>query len=348
MKRKKETKVTCPACGTELAITGKKVAIADNHATSTKQAQLPKTAQERIEALRKAGVDVNCLFALQGANGGDYVASDKNGKLSILDDNDPIFDYILVQGTVPNRRLFRRFVMAQMFHMLSYTDYCAWEPVGVTEMIHRLGYEYQWKMLLNELRAQMKMECNDPENFADRNRWFNIKVVTTMAEGYIEQLEKHIDDLPVKKCKGIPYKHLGGRDIFVQDLDTKLYSPLRIAVRYIEKAKNATQLYNAAKKFNDHRLKMKHDTPQSKAWVDAYKGTGAFFTMQNLIRFHSCTVIDDTGRRLDKFQSLAFLSVKAEAYKDGDGWRLLAALKKMLDDNGIDIKKKMAQLRKKK
>ena len=142
MKRKKETKVTCPACGTELAITGKKVAIADNHATSTKQAQLPKTAQERIEALRKAGVDVNCLFALQRANGGDYVASNKNGKLSILDDNDPIFGYILAQGTVPNRSLFRRFVMAQMFHMLSYTDYCAWEPVGVTEMIHRLGYEY--------------------------------------------------------------------------------------------------------------------------------------------------------------------------------------------------------------
>ena len=101
MRKKQETNVTCPTCGTELAIAGKKVTIAENPAASIKQAQLPKTAHERIEALRSVGVDVSCLFAMQGANGGDYVASNKNGKLSILDDNDPIFDYILEKGTVP-------------------------------------------------------------------------------------------------------------------------------------------------------------------------------------------------------------------------------------------------------
>ena len=237
--------------------------------------------------------------------------------------------------------------MAQMFHMLSYKDYGAWSPVGVTEMIHRLGYEYQWKMLLGELRAQMKMERNDPENFADRNRWFNVKVATAMAEDYIEHLKAHVDGLPVKKCKGIPYKRLGSHNIFVQDLHSKLYSPLRLATYHIGAAKNATQLYNAVKKFNDKRFKMKHATPQSKAWIDAYKGVGAFYAMQNLIRFHNCTAIDDSGRRLDKYQSLAFLSAKAEEYKNGNGWRLLAVLKKMLDDNGIDIKKKMAQWRRK-
>ena len=30
--------------------------------------------------------------------------------------------------------------------------------------------------------------------------------------------------------------------------------------------------------------------------------------------------------------ALAFLSAKAEEYRDGDGWRLLAMLKKMLDE----------------
>lgn len=45
--------------------------------------------------------------------------------------------------------------------------------------------------------------------------------------------------------------------------------------------------------------------------------------------------------------SRSLLSAKAEEYKNGNGWRLLAALKKMLDDNGIDIKKKMAQWRRK-
>lgn len=359
---KKETKVLCPRCGTEFAtpqkeftavatVIGKDSGLGIVYPAVAAQdapTKPSKTAQERIEALRDAGVDVNNLFAMKGANGGEYIASNKDGRLAILDDNDPIFDHIISQGTVPNYRLFRRWVMGQMFHMLSYTDFRSKEPVGVTEMIHRLGYEYQWKMLLNELHAQMKMEGRDAVNFADRNRWFNTEVVVAMAEDYITQLKKRVENLKERKCKGIPYKRINNRNIFVSDLQAKLFTPLLMAIMRIKQAKNATQFYNAAKKFNDMRIRMAWGTPQSRAWVDAYKGSGSFFTMQNLIRFHECTAINDAGKRLDKYQSLAFLSEKAEMYKDGEGWRLLAVLKKMLNDNNIDIKKKMSEWRKKK
>lgn len=307
-----------------------------------------KTAQERIEALRKAGVNVDHLFAMIGANGGDCVASNKNGRLVILEDNDPIFNYITDQGTVPVNRLYRRWVMGQMFHMMSYVPYGERQPVGVTQMIHNLGYEYQWKMLMNELYAQMKMERKDAESFADRNRWFHAGVVEAMAEDYIEQLKKRINALPVKRCKRIPYKHIGNKDIFVDDINNKVIHPVRTAIWSITHAKNATQLYNAAKKFNNMRHKLASETPQCKEWVDAYKGAGAFYTMQNLIRFHNCVIFDDWGKRLDKNKSLAFVSAKAEMYKDGQGWCLLGVLKKMLDDNNINIKKKMAEWRKRK
>lgn len=359
--KKKGTKVLCPRCGTEFAtpqkefttvatVIGKDSGLGIVYpavAVQDAPAKPSKTAQERIDALRNAGADVNNLFAMKGANGGEYIASNKNGRLAILDDNDPIFDHIISQGTVPNRCLFRRWVMAQMFHMLSYTDFHSNEPVGVTEMIHRLGYEYQWKMLLNELHAQMKMEGRDAVNFADRNRWFNAEVVVAMAEDYIAQLTKRVDALKERKCKGIPYKRINNRNIFVLDLQDKFYKPFGKAIAHIRQAKNAVQLYNAAKKFNELRIRMAWNTPQCKAWVDAYKGSGAFFTMQNLIRFHGCTAIDDNGKRLDKYLSLAFLSAKAEMYQAGEGWRLLAVLKKMLSDNNIDIKKKMAEWRKK-
>ena len=358
----KATKVLCPECGTQFAIAKKgfttvATVIGEDSDLGTvypatvgrtTPAKLPKTAQERIEALRNVGVDVSCLFAMRGANGGEYLASNKDGNLVMLDDNDPIFDKIISQGTVPNRRLFRRWVMSQMFHMMSYTPYRSKEPLGVTEMIHSLGYEYQWKMLMDELYAQMKMEGRDPENFTDRNRWFNAGVVVSMAEDYIVQLQKYVDALKVRKCKTIPYNRIRYRNIFVSDLQDKLYNPFSTATTRIRKAKNAAQLFDAAKKFNDMRINMSHDTPQSKAWVDAYKGSGAYFTMQNLIRFHNCIAINDTGKRLNKCQSLAFISAKAEEYKDGEGWRLLAVLKKMLSDNNIDIKKKMAEWRKSK
>lgn len=359
--KKKGTKVLCPRCGTEFAtpqkgfttvatVIGKDSGLGIVYpavAVQDTPAKPSKTAQERIDALRNAGVDVNNLFAMKGANGGEYIASNKNGRLVILDDNDPIFDHIISQGTVPNRRLFRRWVMGQMFHMMSYVPYRQIEPAGVTYMIHSLGYEYQWKMLLNELHAQMKMEGRDAMNFADRNRWFNAEVVVAMAEDYIAQLTKRVDALKERKCKGIPYKRINNRNIFVLDLQDKLYKPFGKAIAHIRQAKNAVQLYNAAKKFNELRIRMAWNTPQCKAWVDAYKGSGAFFTMQNLIRFHGCTAIDDNGKRLDKYQSLAFLSAKAEMYQDGEGWRLLAVLKKMLSDNNIDIKKKMSEWRRK-
>lgn len=360
--KKKETKVLCPGCGMEFAIaknefTALTTVIGQDSGLGivypatvgrTTPAKLPKTAQERIEALRNAGVDVSCLFAMRGANGGEYLASNKDGKLVMLDDNDPIFDQIISQGTVPNHRLFRRWVMAQMFHMMSYTGYGFKEPLGVTKMIHQFGYEYQWKMLMDELYAQMKMEGRDSENFTDRNRWFNAGVVVSMAEDYIVQLKKYVDALKVRKCKTIPYKRIRSRNIFVSNLQDKLYYPLDTAMARIRRARNAAQLFDAAKKFNDMRIKMSHDTPQSKAWIDAYKGSGAYFTMQNLIRFHNCIAINDAGKRLDKYHSLAFISTKAEEYKDGKGWRLLAVLKKMLSDNNIDIKKKMAAWRKQK
>lgn len=358
----KATKVLCPECGTQFAIAkkgfttvatmiGEDSDLGTVYPTTVRRtipAKLPEKAEERIEALRNAGVDVSCLFAMRGSNGGEYLASNKDGKLVMLDDNDPIFDQIISQGTVPNRRLFRRWVMAQMFHMMSETAYRSKEPLGVTEMIHQFGYEYQWKMLMDELYAQMKMEGRDPESFVERNRWFNASIVAAMAQDYIVQLKARVDALKVRKCKTIPYKRICSRNIFVSDLQDKLYYPFDTAVARIRKAKNAAQLFDAAKKFNDMRIKMSHDTPQSKSWVDAYKGSGAYFTMQNLIRFHNCTIINEAGKRLNKCQSLAFISAKAEEYKDGEGWRLLAVMKKMLSDNNIDIKKKMAEWRKRK
>ncbi len=353
----------CPQCGAEFAIADKeKTMVATiigkdsglgmvyptviGQDAPTQKTKLPKTAKERIDALRVAGVNVSNLFAMQGANGNECVASNKGGQLTILEDDDPIFKMIVSQGDVPNRRLFRRWVMAQMFHMMTCTDYHLGESLGVTKMIHRLGYEYQWKMLFRELHAQKAMEERDYENFADRNRWFNTEVVLAMAKDYVKKLQKHIESLRVKKCKGVHYKKIGGNNIFEVDIEAKIYRPLYAEIYNIQQAKNSIQLYNAAKKFNDRRIKMPYDTPQCKEWVDAYKGAGAFFTIQNLVRFHNCIVINDEGKRLNKQQSLALLLSKAKAYKHGEGWRLLALLKKILDDNNIDIKKKIAEWRK--
>ena len=80
-RKKQETKVLCPGCGTEFAIADKEFAatgtvIGKNSDLGTvypvvaghnSPAGLPKGARERIEALRGAGVDVSCriIFTLK-------------------------------------------------------------------------------------------------------------------------------------------------------------------------------------------------------------------------------------------------------------------------------------------
>lgn len=328
----KQLKFECPECGTEFTLT----------ANQTK-------AKERIEALKKAGVDVSELFAMQSADGLEFIASKRDGVISILEEDDPIFQAIIIQGTIPNRQLFRRWVMAQMFRIIYITTntHGAYKPIGVSEVIRNMGYEYQWKMLNNELYAQHKMMQNgDVDNFRDRNRWFNKRVVLDMAKDYIEKLKKRFEKLKLRKCKGVPYKRINGQNIFVDDFDKKVIKPLLFAVHKIQHAENTYELWHSVQEFNKRHIKMHWGTPQNAAWLDAYKGAGAFFTMQNMIRFHNCVIIDDNGKTLSKNASLAFLNKKAKLYENREGWRLIGMLKKMLDDNNIDVVAKMKEWRK--
>ena len=318
--------VVCPNCGVNLTIEKKPVA----------------SAKERIEALKNAGVDVSNLFAMTGANGGDFVASNRNGNLEILSDDDPIFQYITTSGTVPNRKLFRRWVMAQMFHMLSVKNGATNEPIGFTNILHRRGYEYSWKQLQDELYAQVKMHQHDDiENFIDRNHFFNKHVAYAMAMHYIKELKKIVNNKKVKKCKGVPYVTIGGRHIFKTDVHKKLYSPLLNLAWAINSSQNPEALFYAVQNFNKQREKLNWNTPQCPKWVDAYKGAGAYFTLQNMIRFHGCFLWNDENQRLSKSQSLVFLDQKAGTYAQ-EGWRLLGLLKKAITDNNIEIEAKVA------
>lgn len=322
----KKINVVCPNCGAGLTIEKKPIA----------------SAKERIEALKNAGVDVSNLFAMTGANGGDFIAISLHGNLEILSDDDPIFQHLTISGTVPNRKLFRRWVMAQMFHMLSVKNGATNEPIGFTNILHRRGYEYSWKQLQDELYAQVKMlQHNDANNFVARNRFFNQRVAYEMTMCYIKELKKFVNNKKVKKCKGIPYVTIGGRHIFKADVHKKLYSHLLNLAWKIKYAKSPVELFYAVQNFNKQREKLNWNTPQCPQWVDAYKGAGAYFTLQNMIRFHGCFLWNDENQRLSKSQSLVFLDKKAGEYAQ-EGWRLLGLLKKAITDNNIEIEAKMA------
>lgn len=370
MRKMNETKVVCPKCGAQFAIAeqthvatgvviGKDAGLGTIHpevvgqdkpASEQPASKLPSKASERIEALRAAGVDVSSFFAMTGANGGESVAALKEGKLTILSDDDPIYDAILQGGDVYNWKLARRWVMSQMFHMLANEGgmICGMYKNSITDQIRQKGYDYMWKQMENELHAQLKMYKNgDMENFNDRNHWFDKGVVYAMIADYQYQLHLYVKHgCKVKRCKGVPYKRICGENVFVEDIQKKVFEPI---IELKEMAMNAASpalLYKVVRDFNKIRKMRTWKPKQCAVWIDAYKGAGAFFTMQNLIRYHKCRFEICPGHVMGKEASYVHLRAKAAEYK-GEGWRMIGLLRQFLEDNNIDIEKKMAEWRKK-
>lgn len=359
------TKIVCPTCGTEFAIpetTHVAVGIvvgADSglgtiypETTGATHAPVPsaqsqKKAAEKIEALRKAGVNVDNLFSMKGASGQEIIARMENGNLSVVPDNDPIFAAIMGRGTVPNRRLFRRWVMAQVFHMLNFKSYRG-NNTGFIAALENKGYKYQWKMVLEEMRVQAKLATEDPENFALRNRWFNDDRIMQMANDYMEQLAAHINKLKVRHCKGVPYVKLGGANVFTADIQTKVLNPIAKTMLKIGEADSPRKLYYAVRSFVStiQHWWFTNDARMAQAFKDAYKGSGAYFTMKNLILFHDASFRNGCIK-LGQKKSLTMLENKANEYAASqEGWRLFGVMKKLIADSGINIEKKMAEWRK--
>lgn len=364
----KETKVVCPKCGASIAIPehesftvgvaiGKDSGLGtvtlplepENNSNSKNKSEMK--AAKKIQAMKAAGINVSNLFAVANAEGIEVIARLENGKLNILDDNDPVFIAIIKGGTVPNRRLFRRWVMAQVFHMMTQKKWGSDKPMGFLNALQAKGFRYSWEMLIEEIRVQAKLEVLDQENFIQRNRWFNKDVAVNMATDYLKQLNEHIEQRKkrCKRCKGNPYITLNGNDIFVDDLRKKVFNPLDKYVRMMKSAKNMTDLYHAVVGFYQivKDVYSCYNIVMSPAFKDAYKGAGGYFTMRNLIMFHGCKMLSSKGNPLVESSSLRELDKLAEVYKNGEGWRMFGAMKELIANNGIDIEAKMNEWRSK-
>lgn len=333
-----------------VTITGENLDIVTSNVEATAATKKTK-AQMRLEALKAAGVDVSKYFPL----GNDQLIKIENGAAVPVDMDDATIDAvgkkIVEGGYVNNWKLFRRWVMSQMFHMLRDMEK---DGKSFNEVLQHKGYEYQWRMLENELYAQVKMsEHGDFDNVGSRSRWFSGDVASNMATDYISKLRKYVDDNLIWKkdkdgkktksfkhtCKGNPYVRLQNKDIFVSDLEKKVYTPLREIANEMAAVPTYKQLYDAVHKFNKKRKHLAWESKQSDAFINAYKGSGSYYTMRNLIMFHGARFWKN-GRKMSEANSLKELESKAKLY-DEQGWRMLGVLKQLIIENDIDIQGKI-------
>ena len=324
------------------------------------------TKKERMEKLNNAGIDTGKYFTLNvdesiPAGAKIHIVVDKDGNYvpEIISGNaivnatmnvnmmtnayDEIFNKIILDGYVRNTKLHRRFVMAQMFHMLNYVSYDG-KHKGYNDCLkQRYGYDYTLKMMAEEFHVLGKLETRDVESFNERTLFFNRGVVIAVMEDYLEKLKKHVEALPNHNCKGVPYKKIKGMNVFNADLDKKIYAPVREYIWKIKNAKSYTEISYVLASFVRHCVKLPHNTPKSKVWIDAYKGAGAFYTLKNLVMFHGCGIKVNKMEARFGMEAMRELNAKSKEYI-GQGWRMFALMKKVIADNGFDFKARMEEI----
>lgn len=364
------TKLICPCCGAEFKISEKEhialgLAIGEDSGLGTVKMPLKtpgqnhnqtpgqpmgltpgqitpsdncknKNAGDRLAALKAAGFDTTGLFALKNAAGEEHLVrfNEQTGRLENKDD-DPVLLAILQSDTIPERRLFRRWVTAQMFRLLDSKE-------GYDKEVKLRGPRYMWEMAVEEYRVQALIDKKDqdPDAYIERHLWFDRAVAKKMALHYFKQFQTRYNRTKQLHEGAVPRKS----DKIFKSKEMKkiekngLLRKLEHQADLVGRAKNSEELYKRFKRFNDMRVLFKDET-YSSAWYDAFRGSGAYFTLKNLILFHGITFHGHKGEEAARcLYDKGYYLVRC-----GHSYKMFGEMLETLKKNNIDIKAMRAQ-----
>ena len=323
-----------------------------------------KQIENRKDALKAANINMNQFFSITFNEGlkpgtkltvsltdpdsGEVIEQDLSSDLNKLYND--VSDKITNNGYVNNSKLFRRWVMAQMFRMMEYDNYKTGKSGFTACLNEQFPYDYQFTMMYDELKVLDKLYRTDKEEFGKRSVFFNKDVVVATCNDYVDKLLKYIDSVKVLHCQGKPYKRLFCQNIYIEDIKKKLVSPVISFVKrlkYGDYKKSFPVFFNDYKCFMQYHKKLPKDTPKCAAWKDAYKGAGSYYTLLNLIRFHGCGIYHDEYKFTLRGESACkYIEEKRMEYQD-EYWRMFALLKKVINDNNFNFHNRMKEVYKK-
>lgn len=339
------TNFKCPNCGAELSLS-----------VELTNAVKKSKGTARMEALAKAGINTDNFFSITMPDGSTKMAHvDDEGQVAIIKD-----------AYIQNGHMFKQHVLAQMFRMLYDSHYVKgrW-ATGYSVALKSLGYIYTWKMINEELMRQSAMyRHGDERSLNEDRRWFNADVVRYMIMNLAVQLKSSVRHATRHKCKGKKYikdidvaRFIVQPDLsnykgtFYDGLEEFIEDACQVHLYNLKKCETPIDLHHFVEDFVKKHAPIRHNEfKQCEAWKDAYKGYGAYFSMQNLIRFHGCKVFAND-----------FLNIPMESTKENGcstlffntienneevlnswaahetGYWMLGALKLMLEKNNIDV-----------
>ena len=255
---------------------------------------------------KESKVDVR-MAALKAAGiNVDKLGELMNGNSSLKDifsEDDPILSEIGKGGFINNPELFRRWICAQNFRLLK-------DPHGWTYAVRKT---YDTKYVYNQSKRELKLLCKLIKKCPNdiRLRFFTL------------------EDLQTIFCELMDYN-----EWYCYRNDEEKKKKLKMAIK---STRTYINLYDIVHSIN---WRFRYDcTFKPKAWLNCFKGAGAYYTLQNVIRTHglilpACNNMEESLEVVDKlFNSIT-------SYKPNERrWDImLSVLTRAVDERNFELK----------
>lgn len=264
-----------------------------------------KRLSEQLRAMEEMGIDTSKFTVCVPLN--EIDGSFKKVDLSIT----PVEDKQL------NHSAFRRWITAQTFRMLNYVSYDKKSKGWEAYLRDNYSYIYQFKMMIDEFKRMEKIKKTDKEEFERRLYFFNKNVVLEVCGNCLDTCG--MSDDARNKLQAIYESIMNTK---YEDIDS--LRALLIAFTKIVESR---------------QVKIPRNAKKCKRWKEAFKGSGAYYTVVNLILYHDVRVYDSWNCEfLNKNESLEYVEGElVKYYIERNIWKMHYFMKKLLDDNDFDI-----------
>lgn len=244
----------------------------------------------------------------------------------------------VVEDKQIENKAFRRWIAAQTFKMLDPSFSWGTRKQGWDAYLrNHYAYDYQFTMLAEELKTLAKLENRDKTEFEERSNFFTKGVVVATCKDYINKFTKYYN---IKKDKnGVCKLQRYGK------VDKEQFNAIKEEmydiVNDINDAKSYGDIYTCFEKFMKAYNKLPFDTAKCSAWKEAFKGSGAYYTLKNIILYHG--VLLDGCRTKD--ESMEMLNELLGLYH-GNVWKFHYLLKDTIAINNFSLKESIAKQKK--
>lgn len=239
--------------------------------------------------------------------------------------NSQFYNKVMEDGYIFNPYLHRRFLPAQFLSLMKNNN------MNVHRAIEQsYGYMYSIKWTIEEIGKLAYLEKVDKVAFAERQQFLTLEDVKSIMSNYIENTMQHIDR--ITSYGG--WLSYNGRHIRTRDWQTRQETPELAELKNnllafgnnVHSATSYEKMNHVLRAFN--LLKLEHGTSKSKAFLDAFEKSGAYYTLKHLILFEGLSLKGKSGADAAK---------ELNEYINQPAYIVYAVLKEVLEENKYEI-----------